>query len=233
MEAADTPVRAVLLDAFGTLVTLDDPVPRLQAALSAAGAPNPAAAVSSAMLTEVAYYRRLQDTGRDAASLADLRRACGRVFASALPVPPPDETLPKLLLDSLVYRPYPDAIPTLMRLRAAGMRVGVVSNWDCGLREILDAAGVLSLVDTVVASAVAGFRKPDPRIFDVALRALDVTADAAVHCGDRPDEDCRGALAAGIRPLLLVRDGDPPEDLECTVIRSLDEIEPTPVSAVV
>jgi len=223
MPAPEQPVRAVLLDAFGTLITLVDPVPRLQAALAAVGAPNPASAVSSAMLTEVAFYRRLQDTGRDAASLAELRRSCGEVFVAALPNQPPPDTMPRLLLESLEYTPFPDAVPALTRLRDRGVRVGVVSNWDCSLDEILVAAGIRDLVDVVLASAVVGARKPDARIFEAALDALDLAPDAVIHCGDRPDEDCHGALAAGITPVQIVRDGELPTDTEWRVIMSLDE----------
>lgn len=232
MSSHDQPIEAVLLDAFGTLITLEDPVPRLQAALAAVGAANPASAVSSAMLTEVAFYRRRQDTGSDPASLASLRRACGEVFVAALPNPPPVHTMPGLLLENLVYRPYPDAIPALMRLRAQGLMIAVVSNWDCALDEILRDTGIRSLVDVVVASAVAGARKPDPRIFAHALRELGVAPEAAQHCGDRPDEDCRGALSAGIGPVQIVRDGEAPHDAQWRVIRSLDDLLPAPVGAV-
>ncbi len=215
---------AVLFDAFGTLITLHKPVRTLVAALDDVGFPNPPSAVSSALLTEVAYYRRKQDTGRDAASLAALRRQCAEVFCSTLPNPPPNAVATRVLVDSLRYQPFDDAVPTLERLRAAGLRVGVVSNFDVSLGEVMDDTGLAPLVDVVVVSAVTGSRKPDPGIFAAALDALDVAPSAALHCGDRRDEDALGAAAAGILPVLLERDPDTDPDPGFTTVRSLTDL---------
>jgi putative hydrolase of the HAD superfamily len=73
----------------------------------------------------------------------------------------------------------------------------VVANWDCDLPSHLDRLGLAGLFDTVVTSARAGVPKPDPAIFELALRELDVPAERALHVGDEPvDED--GARAAGL-----------------------------------
>lgn len=202
----------MLFDAFGTLITLHKPVRSLVAALEEVGAPNPPSAVASAFLTEVAYYRRKQDTGSDAASLAALRRQCAEVFCSTLPNPPSVADATRVLVDSLPYQAYDDAIPALERLRAAGVAVAVVSNFDVSLGEVLEDTGLAPYVDVTVASAVVGARKPDPAIFAVALDRLGVPASAALHCGDRRDEDGEGALAAGIRPVLLQRDDGAEDD---------------------
>ena len=76
------------------------------------------------------------------------------------------------LLDSLRFTPFPDAAPALAALRAAGLRLAIVSNWDCSLRAVLGELGLAGAVDTIVVSAEAGAPKPEAAIFLAALRQL-------------------------------------------------------------
>lgn len=99
-----------------------------------------------------------------------------------------------------------------------------MSNWDCALPDWLAAAGVLELVDGVVTSAEVGAAKPDARIFRRALELAGVDADQAVHVGDSPDNDVTGARAAGLRAVLVTRDGEAPPEVEH--IRSLCDLPP-------
>lgn len=92
------------------------------------------------------------------------------------------------------------------RVRAAGMKVAVVSNWDRGLRPLLAELGVRAWVDALAISAELGVEKPDPAIFAAACEALGVAPARAVHLGNDPDEDVAGARAAGCAALLLGRD---------------------------
>ena len=62
-------------------------------------------------------------------------------------------------------------------------------------------------LDGVVTSAAVGARKPDPAMFEAALEIAGCSADEALHVGDTPAEDVAGAQAAGIRALLIDRDG--------------------------
>ena len=64
---------------------------------------------------------------------------------------------------------------------------------------------LLPYFDEVVSSAVVGYRKPDPVIFDLACERLGVGAAHVAHIGDRPDADGDGASAAGIRPIIIDR----------------------------
>jgi len=107
--------------------------------------------------------------------------------------------------DPEVWRFYDDVEPVLRELRSRGVRIGVVSNWDTRLRRISDALGLTPLVDFLVISAEAGIRKPDPRIFHLALEKAGVRADEAIHVGDLPEEDAEGARRAGLRPILIDR----------------------------
>jgi putative hydrolase of the HAD superfamily len=216
------PPRAVLLDAMGTLLALEPPVPRLVAGLAAAGHPAPDDVVAAALRAEIAHYKARMHTGADAASLAALRGECTEVLAARLPDPPPHETLRALLLDSIRFHPQPDAVALLDDLDAQGIPAVVVSNWDCGLPAHLDRIGILGRFAGVVASAAVGAEKPEPAIFRVALRLAGCGPDEAVHCGDDPVCDLHGAGRAGIRGVLIDRDGRFPR--ESPRIASLTEL---------
>jgi putative hydrolase of the HAD superfamily len=217
---------AVLLDAYGTLVALDDPAARLGALLAAEGRPHPPERVAEALAAEILFYRAHHDEGRDPESLASLRLNCAGVLAERLgddvPAVP---RLTEILVESLRFHLLPDALPALDALAADGVRLGVVSNWDCGLADVLDDLGIGDRFSAVSVSAVVGAAKPDPRIFRDALGTLGVPAGRALHCGDRPRYDCAGASAAGIRAVLVDRGGALPPG-PCPRIRSLSELPP-------
>jgi HAD superfamily hydrolase (TIGR01509 family) len=98
----------------------------------------------------------------------------------------------------------------LDRLRAAGLRLGVVSNADGRVEEALVAAGLRDCFEVVLDSALAGVEKPDPAIFRAALDALGVAPAEALYVGDLYEVDVVGARAAGMQAVLLVRDAAVP-----------------------
>jgi putative hydrolase of the HAD superfamily len=206
-------VGAVLLDAFGTLVTLDAPAPLLRALLQERlGVPVTEAEAGEAMRAEVAYYRAHMREGIDAERVAALHVACAEVLRRALPPHPqildaPSALMTEMLLGSLRFSVHAEVPEALARLRAGGLRLVVASNWDVSLDAVLDGVGLLGAVDGVVSSAAVGFAKPDRRLLEAALLLAGVSAERAVHVGDSFREDVGAALAAGVRPLLLTRDG--------------------------
>ncbi len=224
--------RAVLLDAMGTLLALDDPAGALVKALRERhGLELSLEQAGHALAAEIAYYRDHHDEGVDAASLGDLRLRCALVLRTALPAPAralPDEALVAALLAALRFRPYADALPALTALRARGLRLAVVSNWDCSLPQVLGALGLAEHVDAVITSAQTGAAKPAPAIFAAALARLGVAAEDAVHVGDSPGHDVTGARASGLRAILLRRDGGsacaPSTPPDVAVIDSLDAL---------
>jgi putative hydrolase of the HAD superfamily len=196
--------QGVLLDSMGTLLTFADPAPRLQASLRRrCGVDVPEEAARAAIRAEIAYYRANLHRGRDAASLAALRAECAAAMRPALGFDPPVAAL----LDALAFTAYPDSAPALRALRAAGCRLVVISNWDSSLHERLEETGLAPLVDGAIASAELGVAKPDGAIFERALALAGVGRGEAWHVGDSLDADVAGALAAGIRPVLIARDG--------------------------
>jgi FMN phosphatase YigB (HAD superfamily) len=161
---------------------------------------------------EVSYYRAHMHQGVDLQGVYALRVRCAEVLRRALPSEPQlaaaaPETFTALLLDSLSFRAFPDAAEALARLRAGGLRLVVASNWDASLGDVLDGVGLLDAVDGVVASAALGAAKPDPRLLESALVLAGVAPSAALHVGDDFREDVGAALGAGVRPVLLSRDG--------------------------
>lgn len=216
--------RAVLLDMFDTLVELQPPAPRLRALLlERTGVDVGDEAAARAMAAEIDHYLANHMRGRDRTSLDALRDDCAAVLHRALGVEglePAD--VRAAMLGSLRFRVYPDVPPALNALRGRGMRLAVVSNWDCSLPEWLERAGLTQSFHGVVSSAVAGAAKPAAAPFEAALNLLEVPAGHAVHVGDSVRNDVEGARAAGVRPVLIARDGREPEGVE--TVRSLADL---------
>ena len=221
--------RAILLDALGTLLHFEPPAPLLRAELRRRLAVDVgAAAAAVAIRDEIAFYRAHLHEGRDAPSLARLRRRSAEAMRPALGLDADGAVLTEALLAALRFRAYPDAAPALERLRALGLRTVVVSNWDASLHERLQETGLAPLVDAAVASAELGSAKPGGAIFARALELAGVPAEAALHAGDSPREDVEGALAAGLRAVLVARNGPaPPVPAGVPVIATLGELPGT------
>ena len=139
----------------------------------------------------------------------------------------------------------PQTVPVLSALKQ-NKTVGLVSNFDHPphVRRFLSDQGLENCFDTVIISGEVGVKKPDPAIFSLALDQTGLAPDQVVYVGDT-QEDVAGAMAAGIRPILLARPHNrtnsdaldypsayPDDDLpksrpgphEVTIIESLQEI---------
>jgi putative hydrolase of the HAD superfamily len=187
----------VTVDAFGTLVELVDPYDRLGEALAARGVERDRDAVAAAFAAEAAYYLPRSHEGHDAASLAQLRRECVAVFLGDLGAELDPEEFVPAYVGALEFRPMAGAKAALERLRAAGIALACVGNWDISLAEHLGPLGLSGYFATVVTSAEAGAPKPDPAPFRLALDRLGVDARRALHTGDS-EADREGASAAGL-----------------------------------
>jgi putative hydrolase of the HAD superfamily len=147
---------------------------------------------------------------------------------ASLPFDPWFESLYRRFGDPALWRFYDDVESTLKSLRARGLKIVVVSNWDTRLRGICGGLGLDRLVDSVVISAEVGFRKPNPEIFRVALEKAGVRPEEAIHVGDLPEEDGEGARRAGIRAVIINRRKSSSvvaADHGLPLIRSLAELE--------
>jgi putative hydrolase of the HAD superfamily len=92
----------------------------------------------------------------------------------------------------------PGSHELLVRLRARGLRTGVVSNFDRRLPRILAGLGLAAQLDAIVLPSDAGAAKPDRRIFALALERVRVAAAEALFVGDDAERDLEGARAAGL-----------------------------------
>ena len=102
---------------------------------------------------------------------------------------------------------YPEVPEALAGLRARGLRLAVLSNWDHRLPILLDRLGLADYFEVVVYSQEAGAEKPEAMIFECLLARLRLPAAAVLHIGDRLREDVEGARAIGMRALHLDREG--------------------------
>ncbi len=204
--------RAVFLDALGTLVELEPPWISLRDMVPAEVSDEQ---LVEALRAEMAYYKEHAHEGRDEASLAELRERCADLVSSKLGL---DVGVDELVA-AIRFSAYPDAVPALQALRDRGLRLVAVSNWDCSLPRVLEGCGLGELLDGTITSAEVGSRKPDPAIFLQALELAGCEPGEALHVGDTAEEDVEGARAAGIRSLLIDRDGGDGD------IASLEEID--------
>lgn len=111
-----------------------------------------------------------------------------------------------------IGRVYEDTHAALELLRSQGYRTAVVSNSPWGSpaalwRKELKRLGIAGRVDAVVLCGDVGWRKPSRRIFDHARKRLGVAAEQCAFVGDDLEWDVAGSAAAGMRPVLIDRDG--------------------------
>ncbi|MCC7416424.1 MAG: HAD family hydrolase [Acidobacteria bacterium] len=118
-----------------------------------------------------------------------------------------------------------EEVPQVMHaLAASGFRIGLISNSHRCLASFESHFELHGLIAAAVSSSEYGLMKPHPDIFRAALRLAGVEAAAAVMVGDNLRQDVEGALAAGMRAVLLRRGALPAPDCGVPVIRSLAEL---------
>jgi putative hydrolase of the HAD superfamily len=200
-------IRALLLDVGGVFVVPhEEPIGE---ALGAAGIAlgdvdfqrahfAATASVDRGLFTEgeaVPYIRAYLDAlGIDASDLEPATDALGKLFAE------PAATIWRQVL--------PESLAGLRRLSARGLPLGVVSNADGTVEELLFQNGICQLSDgpgvqvaAIIDSAVVGVAKPDPRIFALGVDQLGFLPDEIAFVGDSLLSDVRGAAAAGLLPV--------------------------------
>jgi FMN phosphatase YigB (HAD superfamily) len=193
----DTPIRGLCLDLWNTIATTrhdPHPLPALAEAFGLDGQPGWRRVLEEAMMT-----RPLPGIteGLDAIERAVGRAPGGRWSRREL-----------VLLwgaacnQNRLFADVPEALGRLRRRH----RIGVISNTQSFDLDLLRREGLASLVDDVVLSADCGLLKPDPAMFHLAARRLGLPPSAILMVGDSLRDDVRGARAAGMRAVWLVRD---------------------------
>lgn len=121
------------------------------------------------------------------------------------------------------WKPEPDAQPTLNALKEAGLRQAVISNAgdDADVQTLVNNAGLRPYLDFALSSAACGIRKPNPRIFEIAMEHWDVRREEVVMVGDTLGADILGAHNAGIASVWITRRANTPANRD-----HLDTIQP-------
>lgn len=207
-DVLQAPPAAVLFDLGGVLVHLD------YASIAAEAASLGVALDASALPRAEGHARRAIDaragllghaTGTDAARVPDYFDDL--LAGAGLDAAVRAELVPRLRArhhESNLWRvPFPEAAATITRLRAAGLRLAVVSNADGRARAVLEAAGLAGGFDAILDSHLEGVEKPDAEIFHRAVARVGVRAERTVFVGDILSIDIIGARGAGLRPILI------------------------------
>lgn len=106
---------------------------------------------------------------------------------------------------SHIFALYEDALPAIKAIKAAGFRLGIISNWDHTLFGVLESLGVDGEFDFIIASLVFGAEKPDKTIFMKACEQGLTSPERTLHVGDSEYDDFHGAVNAGMHALLIDR----------------------------
>ena len=126
------------------------------------------------------------------------------------------------------WRLFPETREVLEALKARGKKLCVISNWDSRLYKLCEGLQIDHYFEFILISAVFGASKPNPRIFEEALRRAGVGPERAIHIGDSIEDDVHGARRAGMKSVLIDRHqrrrADPGSFEQVTVIHDLREL---------
>jgi len=102
---------------------------------------------------------------------------------------------------------YPEVAETLSALKKRSMVLSVISNFDSRLVGILEGLGAAHWFEHIFVSSRVGYAKPDRQIFHAALERHSLKARDALHVGDSEEKDLHGANKAGLKGVLVERNG--------------------------
>ena len=152
---------------------------------------------SSALFNELAGkpYVKIRDVDTEA-----MRKVAERHGFSV----PEDFWRISLEMHALHGRLFPDAVDTIRALKDLGLHVGIITDSDNDYIEThLKALGIYRLFDSITTSEEAGYFKPHPGPFLLALEKAGVKPEEAIYVGDNPAKDCVGARNVGMLSVLL------------------------------
>ena len=119
---------------------------------------------------------------------------------------------------------FDDVMPVLTDLKGRGLILGLISNVDRDIAPLLSQLNLTSLLQVVVTSQNVGFNKPQPEIFQEALKQAGARASEAIYVGDQYQIDVVGASKAGMKGVLLDRGNYFEEITDCPRIHSLTQV---------
>ena len=128
---------------------------------------------------------------------------------------------------------YQDGRQCLIKLKQAGLKIGIVANQPNSSADRLKQDGVMQYIDFLGISAIVGFDKPDPAFFKLAIKESALPAQEIIHIGNRIDTDVNPAKALGMRTVWVRRGEANPEpskddlaaaDITVSDLKSLPEL---------
>ncbi len=228
------PIKAIFFDAAGTLIKTARPIGESYAAVAEKyGLSVPSEEIAKRFRACFASAPPLAFPGAAAENLEELERAwwkevVRKIFEPWEPFDRFDEYFSELFTyfsAAEAWSLYPEVNPILSDLRQRRLILEVVSNFDSRLLAILDQLGIASCFDSIIVSSRVGFAKPAPEIFHAALRLHRLKAAETLHVGDSLDKDASGAAGAGLKGILLDRNGEKALAFS-PIIRTLNELLP-------
>jgi len=222
-----TGIRAITFDAAGTLVVPQPSAGAVYAEIGRThGLPTEDAEMERRFQAAFkARHHRLRST--EEAELEFWRDLVGEVFSPWASMAVIDRLFPDLweaFAEARRWRSCADMPPLFETLRARGLKLAILSNWDSRLHRVVAGLGWRGYLDHVFVSADLGVEKPAPAIFTHAAAALGCAPGEILHVGDSIEHDIAGALAAGWHAAWL--DHNRPVNLDPRVLRlqSLTEL---------
>jgi putative hydrolase of the HAD superfamily len=226
-------IRAVFFDLYFTLIRYDPPQEELEAnalkEFSINADPNgfgkPMVMANEFMVQEIAR-RPLSKRSRE--ETIALHAQFQRIVLKEAGIEPDEKLVSAMLVKMQQFKTklvlFDDVVPALRDLKSRGLILGLISNVERDPGTTINGLGLPSWLDIVVTSLDAGFSKPQPEIFEEAMRRAGVQPSEAVYVGDQYQVDCVGAEGAGMKGILLDRGGYRQEATRCPRIRSLAEL---------
>jgi putative hydrolase of the HAD superfamily len=117
------------------------------------------------------------------------------------------DTLYASFTDPVNYGLFDDVAGALDAVTAGGATLGIVSNFEAWLDDLLALLGVRERFGVRVISGREGIEKPDPRIYRLALERAGVRPEESAFVGDNPEFDVDPPAALGMFPVLIDRRG--------------------------
>jgi len=228
-------IKAIFFDWFNTLARYEPPREELHSqALKEFGIERSPEEILPGVLAADSYF--FEENANSSVEKRDSKRR-GECYAhyqqivlSKAGVEADQELLAKVmkkigeLFEGTTFALFDDVLSTLKILKQQNFILGLLTNLAKDMGPICRKLGLESYLDFVVTSEEAGADKPNPPIFQVALRQAKVDASEAIHVGDQYKIDVVGARGVGINPILIDRYNLYPEFSDCPRIRNLTEL---------
>ncbi len=124
------------------------------------------------------------------------------------------------------WQPFDGVHEVLKAMKRDSIGLGIISNWDDTARNVLNGTELNEYFDPIIISSEVNCKKPDPKIFELALDKAGVSAGECIYVGDNYYDDAVGSRAVGMQSLILNRFGKlgVEEISDCPIIEHISQI---------